>query len=343
MGIVAAGFILYRTYEIWLAGNRAKPGVDLGPGWTYENYNRPTFGTGEYKYYPVQNSRYLYDILNQPTGRFASWTPPPTYAWLNTINPAHPANRRWFNIIEYFRYVSVNTEQVIQHGTMRGPLTNSYPPPAVYPPPFVPAPLPPRVPAPFEVPSPYPGFSVPAPMPITRPRWTGVPRPVLPRPIVEVAVDVTVDPPGVRVVPNPRPVRPIGRKAKKESKYRGLPGVASMIFAAYGTIDDAVDLLQVLVDSMDGPKGTPQENARYLSDFDNWTKFDPLKFFWGFSEWLAEEIYYGRVEGAMQDRVNKLLDSPILMRDVFGGQTPDREAPVAAFFDLLKSIVGYEG
>lgn len=336
--ILQLGLVGLAAYKMWLDYNRPKrtyiPG--FAPGVTFQEYTivPPYIPTGRFALYTsAQSSGYQTQTKvkwNAAEGMF----PRPWNRASSTVTTVYT------DLNEYVRDNGPNHVYAVGLGRLRWSITQ-HPDPNFEPIIFRGEPLPPRVPAPLEIPSPYPGFSVPAPFPIIRPVRVHVPRPLQPRPIVEVAVDITVNPPGIVVVPNPRPVKPL-KGGKRERKMRAGRGVASMIFAAYSIIDDLVDVLQIFVDSMGGPKGSPQENAIFLSDWRNWLNFDPAKYAWGIAEFLAEEFYYGRIEGAMQDRINKLLDSPVLMRDVFGGQTPDREAPVAAFFDFLKQLTGYE-
>lgn len=353
LGILGAGLLVYEQLE-WWKDKATKDAYDqnaqpmVNPGWEILECN-PLLGTepvgSVLRYFPVGTT------LRCSTGHAVT----SEEIWNDMVSV--PARGPWPNPtgrnmgVRWYRFIEKQSNgfvKNIEQGGMKysradDPAQQYAQNPFTYPDPG----LAPVVPKPLERPSATPGWSLPAPYPMIRPQPNPRAR-ANPQKLQDIVVEVNPNaPPYVAVRPNPqtnRP-RPNSPTRKRERKFRGRTkterNIARGIFAAWELVDKVPDFVDILVDAMGGPGSGFKRQVKYLADPENWHKFDPVQFAKNVVEYLSEEIWYGRIEGGMNDSVNRRLRSPINLRDNWGGNMPDRSDPVSSFWKYAEQTYGW--
>jgi len=152
-----------------------------------------------------------------------------------------------------------------------------------------------------------------APMPEKQPAVQYEPRKLrlgyVPEFVVELRPGGRVD---VRPSPQSRPPGGFGkhryrlRNPVREHKLSvGASGahVLKVMFSLLEMLDDAVDLWDVMLEAF--PPGLSKlsrlDQIAFLSNSLNWSYFDGRAFAEGFTEWAAQELFYGRMVGSMEN------------------------------------------
>jgi len=166
-----------------------------------------------------------------------------------------------------------------------------------------------------------PGFRpVPAPMPERTPAWETVPRQLVLGYAPEFVIETSGEKISIRPFPQARPPGGFGTKrirtksrAQEHKLSVGRSGahVLRVMFSLLEMLDDAVDLWEVMIEAF--PPGLAKlsraEQIKFLANPLHWAYFDGRAFAEGFTEWAAQEYFYGRLIGKIENDFSDKIGS----------------------------------